>query len=183
MNPEALLLLSTARGITGDPIVGGAPEWTQEDVALALRGVSERDAAAALLKVTGDPANKRDLYLPLYEAAVKLRRWNKWPKKVGGKKWLEPCVFMALEEWRDPAIVRRQVYWKLEHPTRAPRYLDYPHPRAIRLIGWWTKYIEIDSGLWHRLLLEKYNEIYTKLVIWSSIALRQVRKNIGQIDG
>jgi len=182
MDPESLLLLSTARGISGDLTVGGAPEWTQEDVGLALRGVSPRDAAAALLHVTGEPSNKRALYLPLYEAAIKIRKWNRWPKKIAGQVWLEPCVLLALEEWREPRIVKRQVYWKLERPTSPPIYLDYPHPGAIRLIGWWTRYIEVDIAIWHRHLSEKYNAIYSKLIVWRSIAIRQIRRNIGLID-
>ena len=127
MNPEALMSLATARGVNLDAISRGCPEWTSDEVGLALGGLDRHKAWAVLYSWCGDDSVRGGLKWFLMGELLREREERQWAAKVervtGERtKFSEELTDLFLSEERRPCVIRdvpiiRSIWMRVEPET------------------------------------------------------------------
>ena len=137
MNPEGLVCLASARGVNLDAISrGGEPEWTAQDLGIALAGLDQFKAWCALYSWAGDDSVRGSVKIRLMEALLREREERQWAGKVERiygmrTNFSEELTELFLAEERRPQIVR-----------------DVPLIRAI--------WMQVEPEVWRKTLSHQY---------------------------
>jgi len=146
MLPERLILLSTAQGLEFSDVPGGdRPEWTVEDLGMALKGLDKLYFKAFTYRWAADDSGKKFLQKNLYYEAIKIAIREKWPNRIAGNgHYISDLVDMCLQEER--------------------------HPHVFRVSILWPSLMDVELGVWQKSLSGKYELIRMMFEAWVSIA-------------
>lgn len=140
------MLLATAQGLEFSDVPGGdRPEWTIEDLGMALRGLDTLYFKAFSYRWAADDSCENYLRGKLRYEAYKMGVREKWPREIAGNKgYVTDLVDMCLQEERHPHVFRVSVLWPA-------------------LMG-------VDLPVWQKGLSSKYECIRMLYEAWVSIA-------------
>lgn len=142
------MLIGTARSVGFDDILGGGtPEWTMDDLGMAVQGLEPLYFAAFAYRWAADEGGHAMLRAELIKTGKQIARREKWPKQVGTDRfgrYLHKLVEMALLEER--------------------------HPSVFRMAFMWPTIMDVDKGVWEKVLSNKYEAIRAMFEAWVSIA-------------
>lgn len=137
MNPESLVCIASARGVSLDSVTrGSVPEWTADDLGIGLAGLPREQTWACLYSWAGDGSVRGSLKWWLMEKLLEAREALNWAGKVerttGERtKFSEELCELFLDEERSPHKYRavpllRAVWMRVEWPTWR-RTLDHQY--------------------------------------------------------
>jgi len=144
VRPERLILLSMPSATAIGELPGGTPEWTIDDLGMALQGLEPLYFAAFAYRWAADNGSRKMLEEELLREAYKIGIREKWPKLVGGKDYVARLVDMAFKEERHPSVFRAGFMWPI--------------------------IMDVSPVVWERVLSRKYEAIRGMYEAWVSIA-------------
>lgn len=142
------MLIGTARSVGFDDILGGGtPEWTMDDLGMAVQGLEPLYFAAFAYRWADDAGGHSMLRAELVRAGTQMALREKWvyvPDAGSPAAYIDKLADMVLLEERHPSIFRMAFMW----PT---------------IMG-------VGKGVWEKVLSSKYEGIRAMYEAWVSIA-------------
>lgn len=152
----------------------GAANSMAAPAAAGYAGVSDKCFWAAMLFYAGESSYAPLLRLPLLEAAIKLRKRNKWPRLFAKEPWTDKLTSLALAEYTNPAIAKLNGWWWRHDERRGGQFTAYNTGDCIYRDGWWSFCIDCPPDAWVRVISPRYESVRAILDGWRDTAKRQI---------